>query len=143
MTQATMARPHVPRRTLPSLSLIVLVVVGALLCVAMAYALRDPEVVPRVTVENPSTLNVNVDVRPARDDARLILATVPPRGTATNLDVLEQGDEWIFAFSSGGVDGGTLRVSRAKLAADGWRVEIPQSAIQRLQSGTFVPAYNS
>ena len=45
MTQATMARPHVPRRTFPPLSLIALVVVGALLCAAMAYALRDPDVV--------------------------------------------------------------------------------------------------
>jgi len=140
MTQTTMARPHVPRRTLPSFSLIALVVVGALLCAGMAYALRDPEVVPRVTVENPSALDVNVSVRPPNDTSRLILATVPPTTSATNLDVLDQGDEWIFSFSSGGVDGGTLRLSRAKLAADGWRVEIPESVIQRLQSGTFVPA---
>jgi hypothetical protein len=143
MTQATMARPHAPRRTFPPLPLIALFVVGALLCVAMAFALQDPEVVPRVTVANPSRLDVNVSVRPEGDSSRLILATVSPTTTATNLDVLEQGDEWVFSFSSGGVDGGTLRVSRAKLAADGWRVEIPQSVIQRLQSGTFVPAYVS
>ena len=43
MTQATMARPHVPRRTFPPLPLIALVIVGALLCAAMAYALRDPD----------------------------------------------------------------------------------------------------
>ena len=38
----------------PHLGHRVLVVVGALLCAAMAYALRDPDVVPRVTVDNPS-----------------------------------------------------------------------------------------
>jgi hypothetical protein len=141
MTQATMARPHVPRRTFPPLPLIALVIVGALLCAAMAYALRDPDVVPRVTVENPSQIDVNVSVRPAADESRLILASVPATTTAQNLDVLDQGDEWIFSFSSGGIDGGTLRVSRAKLAADNWRIVVPESVIQRLQSGTFVPPY--
>jgi hypothetical protein len=141
MTQATMARPDTPRRTLPPFSAVALVVVGALLCVGMALALRDPEVVPRVTVENPSALDVSVDVRSAPDHARLLLATVPPTTEATNLDVLDQGDEWIFGFSSGGVDGGTVRVSRAKLAADGWRVVVPDAVIERLQSRSFVPAY--
>jgi hypothetical protein len=143
MTQATMARPQVPRRTFPPLSLIALVVVGALLCAGMVYALRNPKVVPRVTVENPSSLDINVSVRSADDDARLLLATVPPTTSATNLDVFDQGDEWIFSFSGGGIDGGTLRVSRAKLAADGWRVVVPESVIRRIQTGTFVPAYRS
>jgi hypothetical protein len=141
MTQATMARPHVPRRTFPPVSIVVLVVVAALLCAAMAYALRDPEFVPRVTVENPSQIGVNVSVRPADDASRLILASVPPTTSARNLDVLDQGDEWIFSFSSGGVDGGSVRVSREKLSAGDWRVVVPESVIQRLQSGAFVPAY--
>jgi hypothetical protein len=109
----------------------------------MANALRDPDVVSRVTVENPSSLAVNVSVRPANDDAVLILATVPPTTSATNLDVLDQGDDWIFSFSSGGVDGGNLRVSRAKLAEDGWRVVVPESVTRRLASGAFVPAYDN
>ena len=141
MTQATMARPHVPRRTFPPLSIIVLAIVGALLCVAMAFALRNPDVVPRVTVTNRSPLDVDVSVRPAADDARLILASVPARTSAQNLDVLDQGDEWVFSFSSGGVDGGSIRVSRAKLAADDWRVVVPESVIRRVESGTFKPAY--
>ncbi|HLM17653.1 MAG TPA: hypothetical protein VK549_07515 [Acidimicrobiia bacterium] len=143
MTQATMARPQSPRRTFPPISVIALVIVGALLCAGMAYALRDPDFVSRVTVENPGSLAVNVSVRPADDDARLILATVPPTTSATNLDVLDQGDDWIFSFSSGGVDGGSIRVSRAKLADDGWRVVVPDSVIRRLASGTFVPAYDN
>ena len=141
MTQATMARPHAPRRTFPPLPLIALLVVAALLCAAMTYALRDPELVSRVTVENPSEIGVNVSVHAANDSSQLILASVPPTTSATNLDVLDQGDEWVFTFSSGGVAGGTLRVSRAKLAADGWRVAVPESVVQRLQSSTFVPAY--
>jgi hypothetical protein len=142
MTQATMARPHAPRRTLPPISVIALVLVGALLCAVMANALRDPDFVSRVTIENPSQLSLNVSVHPANDDAQLLLATVGPTTSATALDVLDQGDDWIFSFSSGGIDGGTLRVSRATLADDGWRLVVPESVIRRLQSGAFVPAYN-
>jgi hypothetical protein len=141
MTQATIARPHVPRRTLPPLPVIALVVVGALLIAITAYALRDPDVVARVTVDNPSSLDVNVDVRPSSDGAHLALAVVGPESEATTLDVLDQGDEWVFSFSSGDIEGGTLRVARAKLAADGWRVVVPPDVIARLQSGSFVPAY--
>jgi hypothetical protein len=141
MTQATMARPHAPRRSVPPVSVIILVVVGALLCVGMAFALRDPDVVPRVTVTNTSTLPVNVDVRGTPSGSRLILDTVPPGGRIDNVDVLDQGDQWIFGFTSDGVDGGSVRVSRAKLAADGWRLAIPDDVIARLQSGSFEPAY--
>jgi hypothetical protein len=135
-----MARPHVPRRTLPSFSIVALVVVGALLCAAMAYVLRDPALVDHVTVDNPSTLEVDVDVRPSSDAARLAVAVVSPQSQATTRDVLDQGDDWIFSFSSGGVDGGDLRVSRADLAADDWRVVVPSGVIERLQTGSFVPA---
>jgi hypothetical protein len=141
MTHATMARPHAPRRTTPSFAAIALVAVGALVCIGMTYALRNPDVVSRVTINNPSAIAVNVSVQPSRDGARLVLGTVPARGTAATLDVLDQGDDWIFSFSSGGVDGGTVRVSRAKLAADGWRLVVPDDVIARLQSRSFVPAY--
>jgi len=141
MTQTTMARPHAPRRSVPPLSVIVLFVVGIALCVTMTFELRDPEVVPRVTVSNPSSVPINVDVRGAPTGDRLILTTVPPRGRIANADVLEEGDEWIFGFTSGGVDGGSVRVSRARLAADGWRLAIPDDVVARLQSGAFTPAY--
>jgi hypothetical protein len=140
MTQTTMTRPHVPRRTLPPLFVIALFVVGALLCAAMAYALRDPGFVDHVTVDNPSALEVNVDVQPSTDGARLAVAAVSPASRATTHDVLDQGHDWIFIFSSGGVDGGQLHVSRAELAANGWRVVVPRAVIDRLQSGSFVPA---
>jgi hypothetical protein len=140
MTQTTLARPVAPRRSVPSVWVILLVVLGALLCVVMALALRDPGVVPRVTLVNPSVRQINVDVRGSATGDRLILDTVPARGRADNFDVLEQGDDWIFGFSSGGVDGGSLRVSRAKLAADGWRLTVPDEVVERLQSGPVVPA---
>jgi hypothetical protein len=141
MTQATMARPDAPRRTFPPLSIVALLIGAVLLCAAMAYSLRDPDSVPRITIENPSELTVNVSVRGTSDGPRLILASVLPTTSATTSDVVDEGDEWIFSFSSGGVDGGTVRVSRATLAADGWRVEVPESVIHRLRTGDFVPAY--
>jgi hypothetical protein len=139
MTQATMARPDTPRRSLPSFPLVTVVLAGALLCVAMAYALREPDFVPRVTVDNPSPLDINVSVRSTPDGPRLLLATVPGQQAVSNQDVLDQGDEWIFAFASGGVDGGTLRVPRAKLAGDDWRVTVPDDVLARLRSGSYTP----
>ncbi len=120
-------------RTFPPISVIALVVVGVLLCAAMAYALRDPDVVPSVTVDNPSELDVNVSVHPAGNDGSLILATVPPTGSATNLDVLDQGDDWVFTFSSGGIDGGSLRVPRGSWPpmAGVWRSPTRSSAVCR------------
>jgi hypothetical protein len=142
MTQATLERPpHAPRRARLPLLTILLVLVGALVCVGMTLALADPEVVPRVTVTNDSSISVDVDVRPSEGGARLILDTVQPRSSASTSDVLDQGDRWIFSFSSGGVEGGSYAVSRSKLAADGWRIRIPDSVVDRIRAGEFVPAY--
>jgi hypothetical protein len=135
MTQATMARPHAPRRTLPPLSVIAFFVVGALLFATMAYAVRSPTFIARVTVENPGPMVVDVDVRPSPHGASLSLASVPADSAASTYDVIDQGDQWVFRFSSGGIDGGALHVSRTKLAADGWRVVVPRDVIARLQAG--------
>ena len=102
---------------------------------ALAQYIKD------LSVENPSSLEVDVSVRGSADGSSLILAPVPAATSATTQDVLDQGEEWFFSFSAAGVEGGTVRVSRAKLAADGWRVEVPESVIRQLQSGRFVPAY--
>jgi hypothetical protein len=107
----------------------------------MTYALREPDVVPRVTVENPGSIDVGVDVRSTPSGPRLILSNVAPRASTTNLDAADQGDDWIFSFSSGGVDGGTLEMSRAQLAEDDWRIVIPDDVLTRLQTESFVPAY--
>jgi hypothetical protein len=142
MTHATLERPpQTPRRSLPPISTILLVLVGALLCVGMTLALTDPDVVPRVTVANDSTIPINVQVRATGGGPRLILDTVQPGSTASTNDVIDQGDRWIFSFSSGGVDGGTYEVTRAKLAADDWRIRVPDDVIAKLRSGTFVPSY--
>jgi hypothetical protein len=131
-----MARPHAPRRSGPPVSVIILFVVGALLCVGMAFALRDPDVVARVTVTNTSTLAVNVDVRGTTSGNRLVLDTVPPGGRTANVDVLEQGDQWIFGFTSGGVDGGTVssRWARRCSPPGCWRASAGVSVSPRSRS---------
>jgi hypothetical protein len=142
MTQATLARPpQAPRRSLPALSSVLLVAVGLLLAVGMTFALADADMVPRVTVVNNGSIPVNVEVRASDDGPGLILDTVQPGTRASTLDVVDQGDRWIFSFSSGGVEGGSMEVSRAKLAANGWRLSVPDEVIARLRAGSFVPSY--
>ena len=94
-----------------------------------------------MTLVNDSSLPVNVDVRQTDGGARLLLDTVQPSSSASMHDVIDQGGRWIFSFSSGGVEGGSVEVSRTKLAADGWRLRIPADVIRRLQAGEFVPSY--
>jgi len=141
MTQATLARPDAPHRQLRNVVTIVLVVVAALLCFALNRALADPARVAHVTVVNPSSIPIEVDVRGAPDGDRLVLGAVPAGGDATTADVIDQGERWTFAVSSGGVDGGTVTLSRHALESQGWRFVVPDSAIERIRDGQFVPAY--
>ncbi len=141
MTQTTLARPYAPKRSLAGPTTVILVAIGALLCFGMTLALRNPDTVPRVTVVNDSRIPLNVSVRGDADAPRLILDTVPAGSSATTLDVIDQGSDWVFAFSSGGVDGGTVAVSRAKLEADGWRLVVPDAVVSRIESGEFVPSF--
>ena len=112
MSQVTMARADAPRRTVPPLPLVLLVVVAAALCIGMALVLRAPDTVARVTLENPAPVAVNVSVHGRGTGGDLVLGAVPAQGSATHLDVLDQGADWVFTFSAGGVDGGTVRVRR-------------------------------
>ena len=130
-----------PDDLFPTVSVVVLFVLGALLCVGMALALAGSRDRAPVTVENRSTIPVNVDVRGSAAGSRLLLGTVPAGATVSTLDVLEQGDDWIFGFSSGGVDGGSVHMSRPKLAADGWRLVVPEQVVDRLQTSPYVPPY--
>ena len=139
MTQTTMARPHAPRRSLPPISVVVLV--RRRRAVVRRHGDRAPGPRGRPASDGREPQHDPGQRRRARQRRRQ-----PPdprhraRGaTVSTLDVLDQGDDWIFGFSSGGIDGGSVRVSRAKLAADGWRLVVPEAVVARLQSVAVRP----
>lgn len=48
-------------------------------------------------------------------------------------ELTDQGPQWVFGFSSGGIPAGELVTSRAQLVADGWVVTVPTEVAERLR----------
>ncbi len=87
----------------------------------------------RLTVENPSPYTVNVEVTGAARDGWLKLGSFRREGRRTVEELADQGHEWVFRFSYGGVDAGELAVDRDQLAKNGWSVTVPPEVGERLQ----------
>jgi hypothetical protein len=126
-------RPTPVRRRAP---LIALVVAGVLLAVALiklvSAATATPEFVPRVTFVNGTPYGVDVDMRNADNDGRVLLGRALPEQNTTKHEVYDGGDQWIFEFTRGGVVAGEIEMSRSDLEHGGWRVTVPASVEQRL-----------
>jgi hypothetical protein len=115
--------------------------VGVLIIAVLVVrpALGGPSFVQRLTIANPSEFDMTVAVSPAGRQERLALGTVSHRTSLDLQDVIDQGSQWAFHFSAGGRDGGEVRVSRAQLSGNGWRLQIPDSVATHLRAGGAVP----
>ena len=108
--------------------------------VAVAPAFRTDKPVPRVTIDNPTLYAVNVEVSGSGTGAWLDLGAVEREGSTTVEQVTDQGPQWTFRFSYGGVDAGEVTVARAALAHAGWRLAIPETVGQRLHDAGLSPS---
>jgi hypothetical protein len=86
---------------------------------------RDADFVDRVTIVNPTERALDVDVSGSAHRGWTGLATVEPRSTTDVEQVVDQGRHWVFRFTDAGAPVGEVRVSRDRLAHDGWRVRAP------------------
>lgn len=109
------------RSAVGAAALAALVVVGFL---GASRLVAGPDVVPQITVANPTDDLVNVL---AVDDSgsRLPLTIVEPHRTAVTHDVIDQGDTWTFVFRTSGRTVATVKVSRDDLQRAHWRVSVP------------------
>ncbi len=129
----TPRRPAEPIERRRRIALIVAAVIGALLVLALTqWLLAEPSKVSSVHLVNSSDLDIRVAVSGSDAGATLGLAVVPARATRTVEGVLDQGDTWVFHYSSGPFVADPVAVARRTLEADGWRVEIPATVITRL-----------
>jgi hypothetical protein len=87
----------------------------------------------RITIENPLPYLVNVEVTGAERDGWLDLASIGPGRTRLVVEVLDQGDEWVFRFSYGGVQAGDVAIARDELASEDWRITVPTAVAGRLR----------
>jgi hypothetical protein len=122
-----------PARRSIDVRIAVALVVAAVVGIGLWRLVQPPSFVPSVTVVNPSGLLLEVSVAPADGGGSTALATVQPHSTTTTTDVVDQGDEWAFRVRAAGVDGGVVRTSRAALAKNDWRIQVPARAVERLR----------
>lgn len=107
--------------------------VAAMVAWAVGLVVLDsPAIVPTVTVENTSGYNIGVTLG-GPDDGLVGLGTAPKQSTTVFHEVIDQGKTWTFSFASQGRQAGEFRIDRAVLEQAGWRIEIPDAAIQTLR----------
>jgi hypothetical protein len=115
--------------------------IGVLWVISVGLALtgcsHGGSFVAKVVIVNPTQYSATVDVH-GPDQGFLGLATVGADSEMTIRDVYDQGKSWIFRFGYAGY-AQEVEISRAKLAADGWRVKIPSSFEKHLQSRGVQP----
>jgi hypothetical protein len=126
-----------PRRPSARLAGAAIVLVVLVLSVGVLFALARLDVgesttYRRLTVDNPSPYNVNIQVAGRERQGWLDLGSFPRQGRRTVEEVADQGLEWVFRFSYGGVDAGVLVISRDQLARDGWETTVPSAVAERL-----------
>lgn len=126
------------RGTVLGLVLAVAVVVGVVAELAPRVAV--PPHVPRVRLVNPTVYQLNVEAAAQPEGPWVDVTTVTRESTATVGEVLDQGAQWVFRFSYGGVDAGTVVVSRGALESSGWTVRAPAAADDRLSAAGLVPS---
>jgi hypothetical protein len=89
--------------------------------------------VERITVTNPTGYDLDVEVTGRDREGWLPVAIVEARTEDVAQEVIDQGEVWIFRFRHWGDPVGELRLSRAELERNGWRVEVPAEIEERLE----------
>ena len=97
----------------------------------------------RITIENPLPYLVNVDVTGARRDGWFDLGSIGRQRTRMVEQVVDQGDEWVFRFSYGGVQAGEMVMAGDELAKEGWRITVPPAVADRLREAGLRESANS
>ncbi len=135
-----------PSRPVPSvrrpmlLGVAALAVLAAALGIGVGSVTREAGFVARITVENPTQFNLQVDAGAPGEDEVVALGSVPREGTRSFEQVVDQGERWVFRLSFGGEDAGEVVVPRPQLEKDGWRVVVPAGIGQALADAGHPPS---
>jgi hypothetical protein len=97
--------------------------------------------VDRIEIVNPTEYDLLVDVRSREDGSRLPLGIAKHGTESLREQVLDVGENWIFAFNYLGEEVGSARIKRSELESTGWRVMIPEEVGAKLrergESGSY------
>jgi hypothetical protein len=97
--------------------------------------------VDRIEIVNPTEYDLLVDVRPDQNASRLGLGLAKHGSQAMHEQVIDLGEEWIFAFSYVGEEVGSLTIKRSDLESAGWRVVIPDEIGAKLRERGVKASY--
>lgn len=95
---------------------------------------QEPTFISEVTVDNPTRYDIGIQVTGEDRDGWMSVGTARRAGTSSFEEIYDQGDVWIFRFRAQGEEGGEIRLNRTELKRRNWRVEIPESVGEELQS---------
>ena len=137
MTPRTRTQPRSTPLRSPHQAVGLFLGAAVLAVLIVAPSLAPATFVPRITVENPTPFDVNVDVSAGSGGGRIQVGTVDRETEGTLEEVADPGPTWVFRFSYGGVDGADVTVSRSALRADGWLVTVPAEVNERLTAAGF------
>ncbi len=139
MSPQTLTRPPQfranARRRLAAVTSVIAV---AVLVLGGSWVMRGPDFVERVTIENPTGFDVDVDV--AGPDGRVLGLTQVQAGRTKEVrSVIDQGVSWMISFVYAGRAVGSVDVDRETLEGDDWRIEVPQEVERRLVTAGYEP----
>lgn len=118
------------------------VALAAAAVVAMATIgrmLATPSAVSKVTIQNPTSYTLYVDLSAGPRQGATAVAIVPRDSTVVAEDIVDPGPVWVFHFAAQGHDGGTVTVDRADLKKAGWRFVVPGSVDEHLHTAGALP----
>jgi hypothetical protein len=129
-----------PRPTRPvhfAVSAILVVAVAGTLWLAVPR-LEAPSTVD-LTVENDLPYHVDIQARRPGEEAAVLLGTSEAGTTRSFHQVLDRGGTWIFTFSYGGLETGTIEMERDQLQDAAWTMVVPDSVGEELNRAGFEP----
>ena len=135
MNRPAVVEPESPDRTHNTRLGVGAIVLGLVTAVALALVVgrsAGPAKVARLTFENPTVYAIEIEVSPGTATGWTPAGSVRQGSTVDVEEVPDQGDVWLFRFTSQGETGGELRLTRSELEASGWRIVIPPEVGTRL-----------
>lgn len=97
----------------------------------------------RLTIDNPTAYQLNIELTDGGRHRWFDLGAVGPERNKTVQEVADQGEQWVFRLSYGGMDAGEVVVARSELAPTGWRVTIPVETGDRLHAAGLLMAWST
>lgn len=124
------------RRSRASLIILVLVLLPS------CDAIRGPKFVAKITIVNPFEYSFLVEVGDGHS-GWLNLGGVERESEETTQEVIDMGTTWVFRFSFRDQEHEQVTLSRAELAANRWRVTVPETIAQRLRARGEPPSFKA